>query len=102
MPGGSSSVALRGVMEFPGSEPQLGVHVTRASRRPPLRLPQNPERRSAHQNGGLPERPKGADCKSAAMLRRFESSARHQREVRAALYKRARGSRGRQLEGLAA
>lgn len=27
--------------------------------------------------GGLPERPKGPDCKSGAMLRRFEPSARH-------------------------
>src|SRR5436190_10501524 len=47
------------------------------------------------QPGGMPERPKGADCKSAgSRLRRFESFSLHQPE-------RKRGARGNSSAGRA-
>ena len=58
----------------------------RPHRREPEKTPGRSERLPAlfsERFGGLPKRPKGADCKSAGKrLRRFESFAPHQRPVR--------------------
>jgi hypothetical protein len=48
---------------------------------------------SCRASGEVPERPKGADCKSAGVsLRRFESSPLHRREGRAGIAQMARAS----------